>query len=186
MSTPDASHRYARMQRRLDALAERAYRQAMYSDDLAYKHLDDRSRHLADMERMTRSIRLAAAWLVRLDQAAEGRAPPERPERGVRSESEQVERLETADPRLPNLPTLPQLDADEPGPPPWGEVAAKRPEGVPSGVDAPCAPTPERTPTVSFADSSPQGGAPTQAQIMRSALAAKRRAAPAPPFRRSG
>jgi hypothetical protein len=49
---------------------------------------------------------------------------------------------------------------DAEGPPPSGEVAPQGPEGVtPEANAAPSAPTPEGTPSVRCADSSPQGGA---------------------------
>src|SRR4051812_21585314 len=110
MTSSDANPLYARMQRRLEAMAERAFQQHKRSDELAYRDPENRSRHLADMRGLERSVRLAYAWIVRLDQAAEGRLRGEREGAPLRRAQAHVERAEAADPRLASLPRLPDLD----------------------------------------------------------------------------
>lgn len=115
MNRADPQHRYKTQRDRIEALAVLAEAQARFSDRQARRVPDDRARHLADFDRMFRCVRQAAAWVVRLDQAAEDRLP------AVRQRAETFERRAIEDvaqaakppaqPALTGLPQLPQLDA---------------------------------------------------------------------------
>jgi hypothetical protein len=115
----------------------------------------------------------AAAWVVRLDQAGEGKlairsAREQRFERRLR---QTVERSEAAEPRLPSLPNFPHLPSFRP------EGSAEPAEPGPSRSDLEALPL--------EADAAPEPAPKPQWQIARQALEQKRRAQ-GPPLRRTG